>query len=452
MFQESVVVSPDFSPIEVASAPALRVGLLGLGTVGAGTYRVLTRNQSLIQARTGRPIAITRIAVRDLARATTLVGREVALSTAPYAVVTHPDIDVVVEVIGGTTLARELVLQAIRHGKHVVTANKALLAEHGREIFAAAEANGVIVAYEGAVAVSIPIIKALREGLVANRIEWVAGIINGTSNFILSEMRSKGLGFAAALQDAQARGFAEADPRLDVDGIDAGHKLALLAANAFGTPIAFDKVHIEGIADLEAADMLYAEQLGYRIKLLGIARRSEQGLELRVRPALLSCDHLLAVVEGSMNAVMVKGDASGITLYYGAGAGSEETASAVIADLVDVARASASSPRHRVPALGFQSEALLALPLLPMADSCSSYYLRVDTSPGTEAAQTVLQALRSVGIGVQSHRCQAHADNAQRQAVTVLTEPMADGVLRQALVSLLGSIGHARAICVAQLD
>ena len=431
----------------------LRVGLLGLGTVGAGTYRVLTRNQSLIQARTGRPIAITQIAVRDLVRAAAIVGSDVALTTDPFAVVTHPDIDVVVEVMGGTTLARELVLRAIAHGKHVVTANKALLAEHGREIFAAAEAKGVIVAYEGAVAVSIPIIKALREGLVANRIEWVAGIINGTSNFILSEMRSKGLGFAAALQDAQAKGFAEADPRFDVEGIDAGHKLALLAANAFGTPIAFDKVHIEGIADLEAADLLYAEQLGYRLKLLGIARRSEQGLEMRVQPALVPCNHLLAHVEGSMNAVMVKGDASGITFYYGAGAGSEETASAVIADLVDVARASASSPRHRVPALGFQSDALLSLPLLPMADSVSSYYLRVDTSPGTEAAQAVLQALLRVGIGVQSHRCQAHANNAQRQAVMVLTQPMADGALRNARAALRNSpIGHARTIRVAQLD
>jgi homoserine dehydrogenase len=280
----------------------------------------------------------------------------------------------------------------------------------------------------------------------------VAGIINGTSNFILSEMRSKGLDFAAALQDAQARGFAEADPRLDVDGIDAGHKLALLAANAFGAHIAFDKVHIEGIAALDPSDMLYAEQLGYRIKLLGIASRSDAGIALRVHPALVPTTHLLAAVEGSMNAVMVKGDASGITLCYGAGAGSEETASAVIADLVDVARASTSSAHQRVPALGFQSDALLALPLLTMADSCSSYYLRVDTSPVTEAAHAVLQALHSVGIGVQSHRCQAHADNGQRQAVTVLTEPMADGVLRQALVSLLGSIGHARAICVAQLD
>jgi homoserine dehydrogenase len=449
MFQESVVASP----VAEASVPALRVGLLGLGTVGAGTYRVLTRNQSLIQARTGRPIAITQIAVRDLVRAAAIVGRDVALTTDPLAVVTHSDIDVVVEVIGGTTLARELVLLAIAHGKHVVTANKALLAEHGMEIFAAAEAKGVIVAYEGAVAVSIPIIKALREGLVANRIEWVAGIINGTSNFILSEMRSKGLSFEAALADAQRLGYAEADPSFDVHGVDAAHKLCLLAAIAFGSTLQFAQVHIEGIADLQAVDMEYAELMGYRIKLLGIASRSDAGVALRVHPALVPTAHLLAAVEGSMNAVMVKGDASGITLYYGAGAGSEETASAVIADLVDVARASTSAPLQRVPALGFQSSTLLALAALPMANSCSSYYLRVDTSPGTEAAQAVLQALRSVGIGVQSHRCQAHASNAQRQAVMVLTQPIADGALRDALAALRNSpIGRARTIRVAQLN
>jgi homoserine dehydrogenase len=452
MFHESVNHHASSDNANAASRTPLRVGLLGLGTVGAGTYRVLTRNQSQIQASAGRAIAITQVAVRDLVRATAIVSNEVTLTSDPFAVVIHPDIDVVVEAIGGTTLARALVLQAIEHDKHVVTANKALLAEHGTEIFAAAEARGMIVAYEGAVAVSIPIIKMLREGLVANRIEWVAGIINGTSNFILSEMRNKGIGFAAALQDAQAKGFAETDPRFDVDGIDAGHKLALLAANAFGTPIAFDKVHIEGIADLAAADLTYAEQLGYRIKLLGLARQSEQGLELRVHPALLPSEHLLAGVEGSMNAVMVKGDASGITLYYGAGAGSEETASAVIADLVDVSRTGATAPARRVPALGFRSDALRALSTVPPGDIQSGYYLRVDTAADVGAVQRVLQTLRHAGIGVQSHACWAHADNAQQQAIAVLTLPLADGLLRRALPALQDAIGPARAIRVAQLD
>ncbi|NVO07986.1 MAG: homoserine dehydrogenase, partial [Rhodoferax sp.] len=405
-------------------AEPLRAALLGLGTVGAGTYRVLTRNRALVRARAGKDIAITMAAVRDLERASAIVGSEVTLTSDPFAVVTHPDIDVVVEAIGGTTLARELVLQAIAHGKHVVTANKALLAEHGAEVFAAAQERGVIVAYEGAVAVSIPIIKALRESLVANRIEWVAGIINGTSNFILSAMRSQGLDFAAALHDAQAKGFAEADPRLDVDGIDAGHKLALLAANAFGTPVAFDAVRMQGIADLDAADLAYAEQLGYRIKLLGLARRSAHGLELSVQPTLLPGDHLLAQVEGSMNAVMVKGDASGITLYYGAGAGSEETASAVIADLVDVARASAASAAQRVPSLGFQRSSQQTLPVSPADGAVCSYYLRLDAAPGAQAAQQVLQSLHSAGLDLQSHHCLPHVNDAGRQALVVFTRPM----------------------------
>ncbi len=404
------------------------MGLLGLGTVGAGTYRVLTRNQSLIVARAGRHLVITQVAVRDLARAAAIVGSEVTLTTDPFSVVTHPDIDIVVEVIGGVTLARALVLQAIDHGKHVVTANKALLAEHGAEIFAAAEAKGVIVAYEGAVAVSIPIIKALREGLVANRIEWLAGIINGTSNFILSEMCSKGLSFDAALADAQRMGYAEADPSFDVDGIDAAHKLCLLAANAFGTPLQFAQVHTQGIADLQAADMAYAEQLGYRIKLLGIARRTEAGLELRVHPALLPSDHLMASVDGSMNAVMVKSDATGITLHYGAGAGSEETASAVIADLVDVARAFDTSARQRVPHLAFQSQDLVDLPVLPIAKVVSSYYLRLDlpTSEMVESGmmRDVLHCLAQAGVDVQSHALLPHHQDAARRVFTVLTLPV----------------------------
>jgi homoserine dehydrogenase len=441
MFQEPVNHQASFDQVGVKSLLPLRIGLLGLGTVGAGTYRVLTRNQSLIQARSGRKIAITQIAVRNLARAAAIVGSEVTLTTDPFAVVTHPDIDVVVEVIGGTTMARDLVLQAIRHGKHVVTANKALLAEHGTEIFAAAEAQGVIVAYEGAVAVSIPIIKALREGLVANRIEWVAGIINGTSNFILTQMRSKGLTFDDALADAQAQGFAEADPRFDVDGIDAAHKLSLLAANAFGTPVQFAEVHIEGIAGLQVADMAYAEQLGYRIKLLGIARRAGAGIELRVHPALVPAGHLMAAVEDSMNAVMVRGDATGDTLYYGAGAGSEETASAVIADLVDVARAASTSGPQRVPPLAFQSRTQRELPVLEIGAVCCSYYLRLDITEGPESTQELLQHLALAGIRLQSHACLPRHGDSERKVLTMLTQPLLDAQLRAALQGLPNTAG-----------
>jgi homoserine dehydrogenase len=438
-----------------AALGPLRLGLLGLGTVGAGTYRVLARNQSLIQARAGREITVTRVAVRDLVRAATIVGREVALTTDPFAVVTHPDIDGVVEVIGGTTLARELVLKAIAHGKHVVTANKALLAEHGTEIFAAAQANGVIVAYEGAVAVSIPIIKALREGLVANRIEWVAGIINGTSNFILSEMRNKGLAFDAALADAQRQGFAEADPRFDVDGIDAAHKLSLLAANAFGMAVQFAQVHIEGIADLQGADMAYAEQLGYRIKLLGIARRTGAGVELRVHPALVPAEHLMAAVEGSMNAVVVKSDAAGITLHYGAGAGSEQTASAVIADLVDVARAASTEAWQRVPPLAFHSQAQRDLPVLPIAQVRCGFYLRIDLEQDAPGALDVLHCLAQAGVDVQSQACLPHHSDPTRKVLTVLTHPAQDGPLRAALQGLAhaaGALGRPTLLRLERFD
>ena len=417
------------------------MGLLGLGTVGAGTYRVLTRNQSEIQARAGKQIAITQVAVRDLARAASIVGSEVTLTTDPFAVVTHPDIDVVVEVIGGVTLAKALVLQAIAHGKHVVTANKALLAEHGAEIFAAAEARGVIVAYEGAVAVSIPIIKALRESLVANRIEWLAGIINGTSNFILSEMRSKGLSFDAALADAQRLGYAEADPGFDVNGTDAAHKLCLLAANAFGSTLQFAQISVEGIADLQVADMAYAEQLGYRVKLLGIAKRTEAGLELRVHPALVPIEHLMASVEGSMNAVMVKSDAVGITLHCGAGAGSEETASAVIADLVDVARTFNANAPQRVPHLAFQSQALVDLHVLPITEVVSSYYLRLDLPESelvaSELMQDVFRCLAQAGMGVRSQARLPHHQDAVRRTFTLLTLPVQHAALLRSVQLLL---------------
>ena len=379
-------------PSRHAAVRALRVGMIGIGTVGAGTFRVLARNQAEIAGRAGRPIEVVMVAARNLARAAGIVGENIPLTDDPLQVATHPDVDVVVEVAGGTGPARDWVLAAIAHGKHVVSANKALLAVHGAEIFAAAREHGVAVAYEGAVAVSIPIIKALREGLTANRIEWVAGIINGTTNFILSKMKDEGLDFAAALAQAQALGYAEADPAFDIEGIDAAHKLTLLAANAFGTPVRFADVQVEGITALQRADVACAEQMGYRIKLLGVARRSEEGMELRVQPALVPASHLMAHVNGSMNGIMVMGDAAGVTMYYGAGAGSEQTASAVIADLVDVARLAGTTAAQRVPHLGFHAHAMNALPVLPRAAVCSPHYLRVPVhvASGIEAVASWL--------------------------------------------------------------
>ncbi|MGN8002793.1 homoserine dehydrogenase [Acidovorax sp. 22279] len=377
------------APLLPSSATAmrpLRVGMIGIGTVGAGTFRVLARNQALIAGRAGRGIKLVVVCARSLARAMGVVGKDVALTNDPMQVATHPDVDVLVEAAGGTGPARDWVLAAIRAGKHVVTANKALLAEHGNEIFAAARQHGVAVAYEGAVAVSIPIVKALREGLTANRIEWVAGIINGTTNFILSKMRDEGVGFAEALSQAQALGYAEADPTFDIEGIDAAHKISLLAANAFGMPVRFTDAQVEGITALQGLDVACAEQLGFRIKLLGVAKRRKagdaegnvEGVELRVQPALVPATHLLAHVNGSMNAVMVKGDASGVTMYYGAGAGSEQTASAVIADLVDVARLDGTHAAQRVPHLGFHPQAVdEQLAVLPRAAVHTRHYLRV---------------------------------------------------------------------------
>jgi homoserine dehydrogenase len=418
-----------------ALAP-LRVGMLGLGTVGSGTYRVLQRNAEVIAARTGRRIKMTMVAVRKLSRAASIVGPEVTLTDDPFAVVNHPDIDVVVEVMGGTTLARELVLQAIANGKHVVTANKALLAVHGNEIFAAAKERGVVVAYEGAVAVSIPIIKALREGLAANQIEWVAGIINGTTNFILSEMKTKGLSFAAALADAQALGYAEADPAFDVEGVDAAHKLTLLAANAFGVPLQFDQVHVEGITALDWVDIAFAERLGYCVKLLGLAHRTAHGLALRVHPTLIASDHLLAQVNGSMNAVMVKSDAAGITMYYGAGAGSEQTASAVIADLADLARTSEIAPRHRVPSLAFQHPAMTAQPALAIEDMQTAFYLRLDVENPARTVPKIMGHLADAGVRVQHLEVFEHPSDVHLNAVVLLTNPAPERVLRSALAPL----------------
>jgi homoserine dehydrogenase len=378
----------------------IRVGLLGLGTVGSGTFNVLRRNQEEIKRRAGRGIEITMAADVDIARARSVVGDSVRVVADAREVIAHPDIDIVVELIGGYGVARTLVLEAIAAGKHVVTANKALLAVHGTEIFAAARAKGVVVAFEAAVAGGIPIIKALREGLTANRIEWIAGIINGTTNFILSEMRSKGLDFAVVLKQAQALGYAEADPTFDIEGVDAAHKVSLMSAIAFGTPVQFDRAHVEGIAQLQAADIVYAEHLGYRIKLLGITKRTDAGIELRVHPTLVPTKRLIANVEGAMNAVMVQGDAVGSALYYGKGAGSEPTASAVIADLVDITRLYTADPQHRVPHLAFQHDALATTPVLPMAATVTAYYLRLQVSdePGVMARIAGILAEHAISI------------------------------------------------------
>ena len=379
---------------------AMRVGLLGIGTVGGGTYSVLTRNAEEITRRAGRPIEITVVADKDVARAKEFTGGKVKVTDDAFSVVTDPNVDIVIELIGGYGVAKELVLKAIENGKHVVTANKALLAVHGTEIFAKAQEKGVMVAFEAAVAGGIPIIKAVREGLSANRIQWVAGIINGTTNFILSEMRDKGLTFADVLKEAQRLGYAEADPTFDVEGVDAAHKITLLSSLAFGIPVQFDKAHIEGISKLEATDIKYAEQLGYRIKLLGITRRRENGIELRVHPTLVPAKRLLANVEGAMNAVLVQADAVGSTLYYGKGAGAEPTASAVIADVVDVTRLSTADPENRVPHLAFQPDALANLPILPIGEvQCGNYLrLRVADQPGVLAEITRILADRNISI------------------------------------------------------
>ena len=365
----------------------IQVGLLGLGTVGRGTYEVLLRNQQEIKRRAGRGIEIAAIAVRDVEKARAIVGSKPRVSSTVDDVVRNPDIDIVVELIGGYEPARSLALEAIARGKHVVTANKALLAKHGNELFEAARNKGVMLAFEAAVAGGIPIIKALREGLTANRIEWIAGIINGTSNFILSEMRSRGITFETALREAQRLGYAEADPTFDVEGIDAAHKLAILSSIAFGVPINVEAAYTEGITHLAKEDIKYAEQLGYRIKLLGITKRTTTGIELRVHPTLVPLQRLIANVEGAMNAILIKGDAVGTTLYYGQGAGSEPTASAVVADLVDVTRLHTADPENHVPHLAFQPDAVAALPWLGVDDTVTSYYfrMRVADQPGVLA-------------------------------------------------------------------
>lgn len=380
----------------------IHIGLLGLGTVGGGTLTVLRRNQEEITRRAGRGIQVKLAAVRDLKKARDFAGDELELTTDPMAVVTHPDIDIVVELMGGTELTRELVLQAIANGKHVVTANKALLALHGNEIFAAAQQKGVMVAFEAAVAGGIPIIKALREGLTANRIEWIAGIINGTSNFILSEMRDKGKNFEDVLKEAQALGYAEADPTFDIEGIDAAHKLTIMAAIAFGMPMQFAGAYTEGISSLTQQDIRYAEELGYRIKLLGITKRTPAGVELRVHPTLIPARRLIANVEGVMNAVLVKGDAVGATMYYGAGAGAEPTASAVVADLVDVTRMHTADPEHRVPHLAFQPDSISNVAILPIGEVRTAYYLRMKAFDKPGVLADVTRILAGLGISIDA--------------------------------------------------
>ena len=379
----------------------INVGLLGIGTVGGGVWDVLNRNADEIQRRAGRAIRIARVADKDIRKAKALLKGKAKLTSDAFEVVRAKGVDIVIELIGGYAVARELVLAAIRNGKHVVTANKALLATHGNEIFAAAQKKGVMVAFEASVGGGIPIIKALREGLAANRIEWIAGIINGTSNFILSEMRDKGLAFGTVLKEAQRKGYAEADPTFDIEGVDAAHKLTILSALAFGIPMQFSKAYTEGISKLTQEDIRYAEELGYRIKLLGITKRKNKGIELRVHPTLVPTRRLIANVEGVMNAILVKGDAVGPTLYYGAGAGGQPTASAVVADLVDVTRLITADPEHRVPHLAFQPDRLAKDPILAIGDVETSCYLRlrVKDRPGVLADITRILADSRISIG-----------------------------------------------------
>lgn len=428
----------------------IKVGLLGLGTVGSGTFNVLKRNQEEIMRRAGRSIEITMIAVRNVDRARELTKGAIEIVSDGNLVVNHPDIDIVVELIGGHDVAKDLVLKAIANGKHVVTANKALLAKHGNEIFEAAQKKGVMVAFEAAVAGGIPIIKALREGLTANRIQWMAGIINGTTNFILSEMRDKGLDFATVLKEAQALGYAEADPTFDIEGVDAAHKVTIMAAIAYGIPMQFEKAHIEGITKLEAIDIEYAEQLGYRIKLLGITKRTDAGIELRVHPTLIPEKRLIANVEGAMNAVLVQGDAVGATLYYGKGAGAEPTASSVIADLVDITRLATADPEHRVPYLAFQPNSLSNLPILPIEEVYTSYYLRMRVADQAGVLANVTKILAEFSISIDAMLQKEPAEGESRTDIIMLThqtqEKNVNNAIAQieALTSVFGSVTKLR--------
>ena len=414
----------------------INVGLLGLGTVGGGTLTVLRRNQAEITRRAGRAILVKMAAVRDVEKAREFAGSELQITGNPFEVVDHPDIDIVVELMGGYTLTLELVMKAIENGKHVVTANKALLAMYGNEIFAAAQKKGVMVAFEAAVAGGIPIIKALREGLTANRIEWIAGIINGTSNFILSEMRDKGSSFDDVLKQAQALGYAEADPTFDIEGIDAAHKLSIMSAIAFGIPMQFTKAYTEGISKLTRDDIKYAEELGYRIKLLGITKRVAQGIELRVHPTLIPERRLIANVEGVMNAILIKGDAVGATMYYGAGAGAEPTASAVVADLVDVTRMHTADPEHRVPHLAFQPDALSNDPILPMSEVRTSYYLRLRAYDKPGVLADVTRILADLDISIDAMMQKEPHEGEELVNIIMLTHITVEKNINQAIAKM----------------
>jgi len=424
----------------------IQVGLLGIGTVGSGVFNVLARNQEEIKRRAGRGIRIHTVADLNTQRAQELVKGQAEVVDDARKVIQNPEIDIVVELIGGYGIAKDLVLEAIAAGKHVVTANKALIAVHGNEIFKAAHAKGVMVAFEAAVAGGIPIIKALREGLSANRIEWIAGIINGTTNFILSEMRDKGLDFNTVLKEAQRLGYAEADPTFDIEGIDAAHKATIMSAIAFGVPMQFAQAHVEGITQLSSVDIKYAEQLGYRIKLLGITKKNPNGIELRVHPTLVPTKRLLANVEGAMNAVQVHGDAVGTTLYYGKGAGSEPTASAVIADLVDVTRLQTADPENRVPHLAFQPDAVQNIPILPMAEVTTSYYLRLAVADQAGVLAEITRILAAHGVSIDALLQKEAAEGESQTDLVILTHEtkeknmMAAITEMQALKTVLGEI------------
>ncbi|TDM06436.1 MAG: homoserine dehydrogenase [Ideonella sp. MAG2] len=414
----------------------IQVGLLGIGTVGSGAFKVLQRNQQEILRRAGRGIEVTMVADLDVERAKSIVGDAAKVVSDAREIIANPNIDIVVELIGGYGIAKTLVLEAIAAGKHVVTANKALLAVHGSEIFAAARAKGVVVAFEAAVAGGIPIIKALREGLTANRIEWIAGIINGTTNFILSEMRDKGLDFDVVLKEAQRLGYAEADPTFDIEGVDAAHKATIMSAIAFGVPVQFDKAHVEGITKLSATDIRYAEQLGYRIKLLGITKRRDSGIELRVHPTLVPAKRLIANVEGAMNAVVVQGDAVGTTLYYGKGAGSEPTASAVVADLVDITRLASADPGHRVPHLAFQPDALADTPILPIEQVQTAFYLRLTVADEAGVLSGITTILAENGISIDAVLQRESKDGEKQTDLIILTHDTIEGQMRTALARM----------------
>lgn len=400
----------------------VKVGVLGLGTVGGGTVNVLKRNAAEIARRAGREIIITRASAKDLNKQRICDTQGIALTTDPFEIINDPEIEIILELIGGAGQVKDMVLKAIENGKHVVTANKSLIALHGNEIFAKASEKGVIVAFEAAVAGGIPIIKAIREGLSGNHIEWLAGIINGTGNFILTEMRDKGRDFDDVLSEAQALGYAEADPTFDVEGIDAGHKLTILASIAFGIPLQFDKVFTEGITKITRADVEYAEQLGYRIKHLGIARKTPEGIELRVHPTLIPERRLIANVNGVMNAILVKGDAVGPSLYYGAGAGAEPTASSVVADVIDVVRALTSDPENRVPHLAFQADALADIPVLPSDRFRTAYYLRLNAEDKPGVLAEVTRILADHQISIEAIRQEKPLENETSVPIIMLTQ------------------------------